>query len=99
MFNRFLGISLENTHLVKIFMVRRGNSLNSHSSDSFSFVQEYLPNGTIENLLTSFGPFHNDVLKKYTKQIVEGVAYLHKNNVVHRYRYSETITLFHSMLI
>ncbi|CAF1465187.1 unnamed protein product [Adineta ricciae] len=62
---KFLGISLENTHLVKIFM-------------------EYLPNGTIEHLLTSFGPFHNDVLKKYTKQIVEGVAYLHKNNVVHR---------------
>ncbi|CAF1461389.1 unnamed protein product [Adineta ricciae] len=62
---KFLGISLENTHLVKIFM-------------------EYLPNGTIENLLLSFGPFHNDVLKKYTKQIVEGVAYLHKNNVVHR---------------
>ncbi|CAF4959068.1 unnamed protein product, partial [Rotaria sp. Silwood1] len=62
---KFLGISLENTRLIKIFM-------------------EYLPNGTIENLLTAFGPFHNDVLKKYTRQIVEGVAYLHENGVVHR---------------
>ncbi|UJR26945.1 hypothetical protein I4U23_008253 [Adineta vaga] len=62
---KFLGISLENTRLAKIFM-------------------EYLPNGTIENLITSFGPFHNDVLKKYTNQIVEGIAYLHENNVVHR---------------
>ncbi|CAF3844301.1 unnamed protein product [Adineta steineri] len=62
---KFLGISLENTRLVKIFM-------------------EYLPNGTIEHLILSFGPFHNDVLKKYTQQIVEGVAYLHANHVVHR---------------
>ncbi|CAF1487765.1 unnamed protein product, partial [Didymodactylos carnosus] len=62
---KFLGISLEETHLVKIFM-------------------EYLPNGTIEHLLQLFGPFHVDVLKKYTRQIVEGVAYLHENNVVHR---------------
>ncbi|CAF4776184.1 unnamed protein product, partial [Rotaria magnacalcarata] len=45
---------------------------------------EYLPNGTIENMLISFGPFHNDVLKKYTRQIVEGVFYLHQNGVVHR---------------
>ncbi|CAF3336885.1 unnamed protein product [Rotaria socialis] len=62
---KFLGISLENTRLIKIFM-------------------EYLPNGTIENMLISFGPFHNDVLKKYTRQIVEGVFYLHQNGVVHR---------------
>jgi mitogen-activated protein kinase kinase kinase 3 len=50
----------------------------------FPPLQEYLPSGTIENLLQAFGPLHNDVLKKYTRQIVEGVSYLHDNGVVHR---------------
>ncbi|CAF4914413.1 unnamed protein product, partial [Rotaria sp. Silwood1] len=45
---------------------------------------EYIPNGTIDNMLKLFGPFSNNVLQKYTRQIVEGVAYLHDEGVVHR---------------
>ncbi|CAF0959609.1 unnamed protein product [Rotaria sordida] len=45
---------------------------------------EYVPNGTVDNMLKLFGPFPNNVLQKYTRQIVEGVAYLHDEGVVHR---------------
>ncbi|CAF1058521.1 unnamed protein product [Rotaria sordida] len=45
---------------------------------------EYVPNGTVDNMLKLFGPFPNNVLQKYTRQIVEGVAYLHDEGVIHR---------------
>ena len=32
-----------------------------------------------------FGPLEERVYRYYTKQILVGVEYLHRNNVVHRY--------------
>jgi serine/threonine protein kinase len=35
-------------------------------------------------LLSKFGPFPEDVIRKYTRQIMQGLSYLHNNNVIHR---------------
>ncbi len=45
---------------------------------------EFIPGGTIESLLKTYGPFDEILLKKFTIQITKGVAYIHLNNVVHR---------------
>ncbi|XP_013910509.1 PREDICTED: mitogen-activated protein kinase kinase kinase 19 isoform X1 [Thamnophis sirtalis] len=49
-----------------------------------SIFMEFVPGGSISNIIHRFGPLSEMIFCKYTKQIVQGVAYLHKNCVVHR---------------
>ncbi|XP_061774447.1 uncharacterized protein map3k19 isoform X1 [Nerophis ophidion] len=58
-----------------------GTSLYQHM---VSIFMEYIPGGSIASILHRFGPLPERVLALYTHQILEGVAYLHLNRVVHR---------------
>ncbi|NXW54288.1 M3K19 kinase, partial [Eurystomus gularis] len=49
-----------------------------------SIFMEFVPGGSISSIINRFGPLPEIVLRKYTKQILQGVAYLHDNCVVHR---------------
>ncbi|NXD11665.1 M3K19 kinase, partial [Nothocercus nigrocapillus] len=49
-----------------------------------SIFMEFVPGGSISSIINRFGPLPEIVLCKYTKQILQGVAYLHGNCVVHR---------------
>uniref|UniRef100_A0A8C0HCB5 Mitogen-activated protein kinase kinase kinase 19 n=1 Tax=Chelonoidis abingdonii TaxID=106734 RepID=A0A8C0HCB5_CHEAB len=49
-----------------------------------SIFMEFVPGGSISSIINRFGPLPEIVFCKYTKQILQGVAYLHKNCVVHR---------------
>ncbi|NXP54380.1 M3K19 kinase, partial [Heliornis fulica] len=49
-----------------------------------SIFMEFVPGGSISSIINRFGPLPEIVLCKYTKQILQGVAYLHDNRVVHR---------------
>ncbi|NXF29541.1 M3K19 kinase, partial [Nyctibius bracteatus] len=49
-----------------------------------SIFMEFVPGGSISSIINRFGPLPENVLCKYTKQILQGVAYLHDNCVVHR---------------
>ncbi|NXC00227.1 M3K19 kinase, partial [Orthonyx spaldingii] len=49
-----------------------------------SIFMEFVPGGSISSILNRFGPLPEVVLCKYTRQILQGVAYLHDNCVVHR---------------
>lgn len=50
-----------------------------------SIFMQYVPGGSIANILARFGALEEEVFCNYTKQILEGVEYLHANNVIHRY--------------
>jgi serine/threonine protein kinase len=45
---------------------------------------EWVPGGSLQSLLKKFGRFTESVILNYTTQILNGCAYLHSNNVVHR---------------
>ncbi|KAI1884925.1 hypothetical protein AGOR_G00214910 [Albula goreensis] len=49
-----------------------------------SIFMEYVPGGSIASIIHRFGPLPEKVLVLYTRQILEGVAYLHENRVIHR---------------
>ncbi|XP_063115053.1 mitogen-activated protein kinase kinase kinase 19 isoform X1 [Cavia porcellus] len=49
-----------------------------------SIFMEFVPGGSISSIISRFGPLPEMVFCKYTKQILQGVAYLHENCVVHR---------------
>ncbi|AWP12846.1 putative mitogen-activated protein kinase kinase kinase 19 [Scophthalmus maximus] len=58
-----------------------GTSLYQHV---VSIFMEYIPGGSIASVLHRFGPLPERVLALYTHQILEGVAFLHLNRVIHR---------------
>ncbi|XP_020568902.1 mitogen-activated protein kinase kinase kinase 19 isoform X2 [Oryzias latipes] len=58
-----------------------GTSLDQHV---VSIFMEYIPGGSIASIIHRFGPLPEQVLALYTQQILEGVAYLHRNRVIHR---------------
>nr|XP_029491431.1 mitogen-activated protein kinase kinase kinase 19 isoform X1 [Oncorhynchus nerka] len=58
-----------------------GTSLRDHM---VSIFMEYVPGGSIASVLHRFGPLPERVLALYTRQILEGVSYLHLNRVIHR---------------
>lgn len=54
------------------------------STKCLYIYMEYLSGGSIKSQLDEFGPLNEHVIKNYLFQILEGVSYLHQNNVVHR---------------
>lgn len=51
---------------------------------TLSIFMEYMPGGSIKDQLKSYGDLTENVTRKYTRQILEGVCYLHSNMIVHR---------------
>ncbi|KAJ8389803.1 hypothetical protein AAFF_G00115090 [Aldrovandia affinis] len=51
---------------------------------TLSIFMEYMPGGSIKDQLKSYGALTENVTRKYTRQILEGVSYLHSNMIVHR---------------
>ncbi|KAJ8775992.1 hypothetical protein J1605_015926 [Eschrichtius robustus] len=49
-----------------------------------SIFMAFVPGGSVSSIINRFGPLPEMVFCKYTKQILQGVAYLHENCVVHR---------------
>ena len=45
---------------------------------------EFLPAGSLSHMLREYGSFQENVIQKFTKQILNGLEYLHSNGVVHR---------------
>jgi serine/threonine protein kinase len=46
--------------------------------------QEWVPGGSVTGMLAKFGPFSLDVLRSYLSQTLDGLAYLHENDIMHR---------------
>lgn len=45
---------------------------------------EYVPGGTIRSCLTQYGTFAETITKSFTAQVLDGLAYLHSKQLVHR---------------
>ncbi|CAF1581908.1 unnamed protein product [Adineta steineri] len=50
----------------------------------FQVIMEYVDGGSLSTHLSKFGQFREASIKNYTRQLLEGVQYLHENQIVHR---------------
>ncbi|KAL6497798.1 Mitogen-activated protein kinase kinase kinase npk1 [Orobanche hederae] len=56
----------------------------AREEDSLNILLEFVPGGSISSLLGKFGSFPESVIRMYTKQLLLGLEYLHKNKIMHR---------------
>ncbi|KAL2244068.1 UNVERIFIED_CONTAM: Mitogen-activated protein kinase kinase kinase NPK1 [Sesamum indicum] len=56
----------------------------AREEDSLNILLEFVPGGSISSLLGKFGSFPESVIRMYTKQLLIGLEYLHKNKIMHR---------------
>ncbi|KAK4792082.1 hypothetical protein SAY86_022517 [Trapa natans] len=56
----------------------------AREEDSLNILLEFVPGGSISSLLGKFGSFPESVIRMYTKQLLLGLEYLHKNGIMHR---------------
>ena len=47
-------------------------------------ILEYIENGSLAQIVKSFGTFSEAVATSYIKQVLDGLAYLHAQGVIHR---------------
>lgn len=40
--------------------------------------------GSLLDLIEKYGPLSEEVVRKYTQEILQGLEYLHYHNIVHR---------------
>ncbi|XP_072324313.1 mitogen-activated protein kinase kinase kinase 22 isoform X3 [Scyliorhinus torazame] len=73
---------LKNLHHDRI--VQYYGSLRDTMERRLSIFVEYMPGGSVKDQLKAYGALTENVTRKYTRQILEGVSYLHSNMIVHR---------------
>eukprot|EP00996_Jenningsia_fusiforme_P004510 NODE_533_length_2135_cov_24.407478_g491_i0.p1 GENE.NODE_533_length_2135_cov_24.407478_g491_i0~~NODE_533_length_2135_cov_24.407478_g491_i0.p1 ORF type:complete len:710 (+),score=100.01 NODE_533_length_2135_cov_24.407478_g491_i0:120-2132(+) len=71
--------SLDHPNIVRYF-----GSNYSRSESILRIFLEYVPQGSLSHIIKEFGPIEKRTVRTYLVQILEGVAFLHKNNVIHR---------------
>ena len=58
--------------------------LGTHKdNEKFSIFLEFVPGGSLERIYNTY-PMNENLIQIYTRQILEGIEYLHVNNVIHR---------------
>lgn len=50
---------------------------------SIFIFMEFMPGGSLSSMLKQYGSFDEILIKKITKQIVEGLQFLHEKGIVH----------------
>ncbi|XP_043911130.1 mitogen-activated protein kinase kinase kinase 3 [Protopterus annectens] len=58
--------------------------LRDRPEKTLTIFMEYMPGGSVKDQLKAYGALTENVTRKYTRQILEGLSYLHSNMIVHR---------------
>ncbi len=56
----------------------------SSSGDYLNIFLEYVPGGSVQTMLNSYGALREPLIRSFVRQIVTGLAYLHGRDIVHR---------------
>lgn len=56
---------------------------NTDASNMYIFL-EYIPGGSVSSMLKMYGPFEEELIRNFTRQVLIGLVYLHSKAIVHR---------------
>ena len=69
--------SLEHINIVRYLGAERDKK-------KLHIFQEWVPGGSVVDLINKFGAFSFPVIRRYLSQVLTGLTYLHKNGILHR---------------
>lgn len=69
---------LKHKNIVKFYGIQEISEID------ISIILEYCSGGSISKLLSTYKKLSEKIVKKYIKQILEGLEYLHALNIIHR---------------
>ena len=55
----------------------------SDDMKSVDIIMEYVPGGSVRQLLNRFSKFHEKTTQKYTLQLLSGLFFLHSKGIIH----------------
>eukprot|EP00753_Platysulcus_tardus_P008248 PLAT15846.1.p1 GENE.PLAT15846.1~~PLAT15846.1.p1 ORF type:complete len:542 (+),score=221.91 PLAT15846.1:181-1626(+) len=82
---------LDHANIVKYLGMQRGKN-------KLHIFLEYASGGSVLSTLKSFGPLSEAVIRRYVKQILEGLAYLHTHGIIHRDIKGSNLLLDHGVV-
>ncbi len=50
----------------------------------YKIYMEYVDGGSLKELINSTGPLIEEIASSFTKQLLEGLEYLHSHKIIHR---------------
>ncbi|KAE8447423.1 hypothetical protein EG329_010837 [Mollisiaceae sp. DMI_Dod_QoI] len=56
----------------------------SSSAEHLNIFLEYVPGGSVQTMLNSYGALREPLIRNFVRQIVTGLAYLHGREIIHR---------------
>lgn len=56
----------------------------SSDEEHLNIFLEYVPGGSIAGMLKQYNTFQEPLVRNFTRQILEGLSYLHARNIIHR---------------
>ncbi|KIW47380.1 uncharacterized protein PV06_00080 [Exophiala oligosperma] len=56
----------------------------SSDEEHLNIFLEYVPGGSIAGMLKQYNTFQEPLIRNFTRQILEGLSYLHTRNIIHR---------------
>lgn len=63
--------------------VRASLTRSPFSGYTFNIFLEYVAGGSIASIIDRFGPIKENLTRLYTKQILSGLDYIHRRQIVH----------------
>jgi mitogen-activated protein kinase kinase kinase len=57
---------------------------SSKEDNCFNIFLEYVPGGSVAAMLNNYGPLPEPLIRNFVRQILQGLAYLHGKNIIHR---------------
>lgn len=54
------------------------------SSDYLNIFLEYVPGGSVQTMLNSYGALPEPLVRSFVRQIITGLSYLHGQDIIHR---------------
>ena len=69
--------ALDHAHIVRYVGTQRSPPEENPGGVGYLYIfLEYVPGGSVASMYQQFGPFNEDLVRHYTRQILLGVEYL-----------------------
>jgi serine/threonine protein kinase len=88
-FSRYYMFLIIFKNEVKIFSILDHPNITKYLDseiieNTYFIYLEYVPGGSLKFIIDKYGPLKENLIKKYLKQILDALEYLHSKKIVHR---------------